>query len=111
MSLSYLLPMGSLPWQVIALLDGIALLHIIAFCVACYLWLNDILKVLMRGKIVDDRPNDVRGQPSEIQKKWEQQEAYHRKMEAMRLKEQEFNMVSRALTPSGKNKDGDREIL
>ena len=60
MSLSFILPMGSLPWQVTALIDLIAVLHIIAFCVAGYLWLNDILKVLMRGKVVDDRPDQVR---------------------------------------------------
>ena len=60
MSLSYLLPMGSLPWQVTVLIDIIAVLHVIAFCIAGYLWLNDILKILTRGKVVDDRPDDVR---------------------------------------------------
>ena len=29
----------------------------------------------------------------------------------MRRKELEFNMIGRALTPYGKNKDGEREML
>ena len=71
MSLTYFLPMESLPWQVTLLIDIIAGLHVLAFSIACYLWFNDILKLLFRGKIVDDRPDEIRRQSQEIKEKWQ----------------------------------------
>ena len=71
MFLRYLLPLENLDWRIIVGIEIVVVVHIIAFCWAAYLLIDNLFKYSIgKGKLVDDRPSDVRAEDSNTQAMW-----------------------------------------